>query len=211
MTSTGDGYARAEALRTLGRDVVEAVVLDLAEADALIFAWRLGVGHRRSALEDGWFIVSLLETHALSQRRVAQRLQRSVSWASRRLSLTKMLPPAVRKAVQVSDVPAQAAMKYLEPLARAKLGHAETLVAALGGAPVSVRQVEALYRAYKSGSHDPKRAPPWRPTAAVGAHSARDAALRTSTSLGQTCSSPHERRCTPTSQAFGSCCLRAAP
>lgn len=146
-----DGYARAEALRALGRDVVEAVVLDLAESDALILAWRLGVPHRRSALEDGWLIAALLELHGLTQREVAQRLQRSVSWVSRRLALTQQLPVGAQAAVRAGLVPAQAAMKCLVPLARAKSEHCERLVAALGGVAVSVRQMERLYLGYKRG------------------------------------------------------------
>lgn len=147
-----DGYARVAALCALGADTIKVVVLELAEADALILAWRLGAGHRRSALEDGWLIAALLEQHGLSQRQVAQRLQRSVSWVSRRLALTQQLPEGAQKAVKDGVVPAQAAMRYLVPLARANASHCERLVAGLDGVPISVRQMERLVQGYTRGS-----------------------------------------------------------
>jgi ParB-like chromosome segregation protein Spo0J len=42
-----DGYLRVAALRALGRDVVDAVCLKLAESDALIMAHRLDAVGRR--------------------------------------------------------------------------------------------------------------------------------------------------------------------
>ena len=47
-----DGYQRVEALEKLGSDTVEAVVLDLDEASALIFSHRQQRSARRSALEE---------------------------------------------------------------------------------------------------------------------------------------------------------------
>jgi ParB-like chromosome segregation protein Spo0J len=62
-----DGYLRVTALRALGRDVVDAVCLELSEADALIMAHRLDEVGRRSALEEGWLLEELVSRHALKQ------------------------------------------------------------------------------------------------------------------------------------------------
>lgn len=145
-----DGYARVEALGELGRDVVEAVVLDVPEPEAIMLAWRLESRRRRSALEEGWMIAELIRRHGLDQRRVAERLQRSVSWVSRRLALVRELPGRAQEAVKRGSMPAQAAMKYLVPLSRAKRDHCEQLVTALGDTPpVTVREVERLYLGWK--------------------------------------------------------------
>lgn len=145
-----DGYARVEALRELGRDVVEAIVLDVPEPEAILLAWRLESRRRRSALEDGWLIAELIRRHGLDQRHVAERLQRSVSWVSRRLALVRELPSNAQEAVRRGSVPAQAAMKYLVPLSRAKREHCERLVTSLGDKPpVTVREVERLYLGWK--------------------------------------------------------------
>ncbi len=45
-----DGYARVAALREIASDVVDAVVLELSEADALMISHRLDGQRRRSAL-----------------------------------------------------------------------------------------------------------------------------------------------------------------
>ena len=47
-----DGYGRVAALAELGRDLVEATVLDLPEGEALIVAHRLEGVRRRSAVEE---------------------------------------------------------------------------------------------------------------------------------------------------------------
>ena len=150
-----DGYARVEALRELGRDVVEAVVLDVPEPEAIMLAWRLESRRRRSALEEGWMIAELIRRHGLDQRRVAGRLQRSVSWVSRRLALVRELPGNAQEAVKQGVIPAYAATKYLVPLARAKKDQCERLVTALGDRPpVTVREVERLYLGWKRADEE---------------------------------------------------------
>lgn len=148
-----DGYARVEALRELGRDLVHAVLLDVGEPEALILAHRLAAKRRYSALEEGWLLVTLLE-HGLNQTTVATRLQRSVSWVSRRLALVKALPLSAEMAIRQGIMPAQAAMKYLVPLARAKHEHCERLVAGLDGRPLTVREMERLYLGWKRADDD---------------------------------------------------------
>lgn len=143
-----DGYARVAVLRELGRDHVEAVVLDVSETDALILAHRLESRRRRSHIEEGWLIAMLVE-HGLKQPAIATRLQRSVSWVSRRLALVATLPHCAQLAVRLGTIPAYAATKYLVPLARAKREHCERLVSGLDGKAISVREMERLYLGWK--------------------------------------------------------------
>ena len=143
-----DGYARVAAMRSLARDVVEALVLDVPEADALVLGHGLEGARRRTALEEGWLIDELLTGHGLGQQDVARRLQRSVSWVSRRLALVRVLPASVQDAVRAGRVPPHAAMKHLVHLARAKSGDCEALVAALAPHAVTTRQVERLWRGW---------------------------------------------------------------
>ena len=145
-----DGYARVGALRALGRDLVDAVVLEVPEAEALVLAHRLEAKRPRSALEEGWLVLELIERHGLDQGQVAERLARSASWVSRRIGLARDLPSPVQSAVRIGVVPAQGAMKYLLPLSRAKREHCELLVAALGGERVSVRDLARLYVLWKA-------------------------------------------------------------
>ncbi len=144
-----DGYARVAALEELGRDVVDAVVLDMEEPQALILSHRLDARRRRSAMEEAWMVRELVERHGLSQRDVAGRLQRSVSWVSRRLSLVQVLPESVQQAVREGLIPAHAAGKYLVPLARANAEQCERVVSGLQGEALTDRQVERLYLGWR--------------------------------------------------------------
>lgn len=143
-----DGYHRVAALRELGRDLVEAVILELSEPEALIFAWRLETGRRRSAVEDGWLLSELLERSGRSASDLARDMRRSKSWVSERLGLVRVLPEGVQAAIRAAKVPPNGAMRSLVPMARADREACERMVAALEG-PVSVRQLERLHAAWR--------------------------------------------------------------
>ena len=151
-----DGHARVESLQALGRDVVEATVLDLTEPEALVFVHRMEAVRPRTALEEGWLIAELVDRHGWSHRTIAVRLQRSASWICRRLALIRTLPESVQCAVLAGTVSPQAAMKHLVPLARANRGDCERLVANLRET-LSVRQAERLYLPLSHPDH-PKQA-----------------------------------------------------
>jgi ParB/RepB/Spo0J family partition protein len=158
-----DGYRRVSALRTLGRDTVEAMALPLDEPAALIFHHCQENAHQRSALEDGWLLRELLELHGMSQEDMSRFLQRSRSWVSRRLSLVRELPESVQDLVRQGKLCGHSAMKYLVPLARAKKTDCEELVGNLGGKRISVRQMEKIYVAWKSGDAEQRRKVVQRP------------------------------------------------
>jgi len=149
-----DGYARVAALRQLAQDMVEATVLPVSEAEALMQCHGLRSFRRRSAIEEGWLIRELVERHGLERREVSTRLGRSASWVCRRLALVEVLPDAVQTAVRRSRVPPHAAQKFLVPLARANAEQCVGLVEKLGEEPVSTRQVERLYVGWRRGDDE---------------------------------------------------------
>lgn len=140
-----DGYRRVAALRRLSADVVEAVVLEMSEAEALIYDHRQGCRARRSALEDGWLIKELVEQCGLGLQEVASRLGRSKSWASRRLGLVEVLPDEVQALVRKGQLCAHGAMKSLVPLARANAASCVKLAAGIRAQRLSARQLNLLY------------------------------------------------------------------
>ena len=146
-----DGYRRVSALRELGRDTVNALVLEQGETDALVLSHQLSAAQRRSALEDGWLIRELHEQHGLSLDALSRKLVRSKSWVSRRLGLVKGLPLRVQELVREGAICPQAAMKHLLPLARANAEDCERLAEGIREARLSVRQVKQLYVAWRMG------------------------------------------------------------
>jgi ParB/RepB/Spo0J family partition protein len=159
-----DGYARSAALEELKRDSVAASVLDLSEAQALVLAFGLEHNRARSAIEEAWLLRELIDGHSIAQRELGPLLGRSPSWVSRRLALIAVLPAGAEAAVRAGRLPAQAAMKYLVPLARANAAACAQLVANLGRRRVSVRQLARLYAGWRAGNVEQRQAiveQPW--------------------------------------------------
>ena len=146
-----DGYRRVRALASLGRDTVLAMDLGCEESEALLRAWRMVAGRRSEALEEGWLVRELMDTHGVTQGDLALRMGRSGSWICRRLALIQVLPPAALDAVRAGRVCAHVAQKVLVPLARANRDHCERLVGALVRERPSSRQMAQWWSAWRAG------------------------------------------------------------
>jgi ParB family chromosome partitioning protein len=145
-----DGYRRVRALAALGRDLVLALDLACSEDEALVRAWRLGVGRRPEAIEEAWLLRALLTEHGLDLRTLATRTGRTVSWVSRRLGLVEALPASVQQILQRGAVCAHAAQKVLVPLARANASHCERVAAVFAEERWSSRQIAQWWRAWRA-------------------------------------------------------------
>lgn len=150
-----DGYLRVEALRRLHRDTAVATTWPLSEIEALLHHRHLTIS-KRAALEDAW-LLGRLRDHGLTMEELARRLCRSKSWVSHRLGLLDELAVSAQERVRAGTVPPHAAMKYLVPFARANKRQCEQLLAGLGDTRVSVREVGALYAAWKSADRAGKQ------------------------------------------------------
>lgn len=151
-----DGYHRVEALRRLGRDLVAVVELAVGEAEALVLAWRLETGRRKSALEEGWLLRELAESHGRTVTELAAEMRRPKSWVSERLGLVRVLPERVQRAVRKGRIPAHAAMKALVPMARLDRDACERLVVAWKE-PATTRQVERVVAAWRKADPEGRR------------------------------------------------------
>lgn len=177
-----DGYLRVEALRKLGRDTAAATAWPLTEIEALLHHRHLSIAGR-AAIEDAWLLGRLRDHGGLSMDELARRLCRSKSWVSRRLALLDALAATAQERVRAGTVPPHAAMKYLVPLARANRGHCEQLIAGLGDMRVSVRELGALYHAWRRADRAGKQRIVAEPLLFLRAMSATSEADDDSTSL----------------------------
>jgi ParB family chromosome partitioning protein len=148
-----DGYRRAKALKRLNRDTVTAVVLPLTESSALLYHHSQESVQPRTAFEDGWLLRELIELHGMSQAEVSRQLQRSESWVSRRLSLVRELPESAQALVRQGKLCSHGAMKYLVPLARAKMSSCKEVVRHLTGR-TTARELKRVYHSWKNGDAD---------------------------------------------------------
>ncbi len=146
-----DGYKRVRALRRLRHDTVRATVWDMDEAEALLLDRSLRTAEGETALEQGWLLAELHRSFGLSLDDLARRFDRSVSWVSRRLALVKELPESVQKHVREGKIGAQAAMKYLVPMARTKRYDCERLADRIAYHQFTTQEVGMLYAAWRKG------------------------------------------------------------
>jgi ParB/RepB/Spo0J family partition protein len=147
-----DGYKRIAALEQLGRDIVEAVVWDMSECEALVLDRSMRLSAKETALEQGWLLVELEQRFGYSLEDLARRFDRSVSWVSRRLSLVEQLPETVQQRVRAGEISAHVAMKYLAPVARANLSDCQRMAEAFSKYKFSSRQSSELYAAWRDAS-----------------------------------------------------------
>src|SRR5450631_426008 len=147
-----DGYKRIVALEQLGRDTVEAVVWPMSEAAAVLLDRSLRLSEHETALEVGWLLAELEQRFNYGLDELARRFDRSVSWVSRRLALVELLPEAIQQQVREGKVAAQAAMKFLVPVARQSLEDCQRMAAIFAQHHCDSREAGQLYGAWRRGS-----------------------------------------------------------
>lgn len=145
-----DGHKRVRALRKLKADVVKAIVWDVGEEDALTAHYRMSRQGGLSAVEEGWLVAELHRAGKWSLGRIAERLVKSRSWVSRRLSLAEELPEWIGGAVGRGEIGAHAAVSSLVPLTRGNRGDGKTLVEKICGLGLTSRQIKELCDAYRA-------------------------------------------------------------
>ena len=145
-----DGYRRVAALRRLGRDTanVQQWVCDLAQG--LLNVLAQSKSRPFMAIEEALLLHELVNRLQLSQREVARRTGRDVSWVQRRLQLVVSMSDPLLDAVRSGRVSSWAASRILAPLARANTDHAEQLLTALQASPLSTRELERWFEHYQS-------------------------------------------------------------
>ena len=139
-----DGHKRVRALRALKADVGQAQVWGLGAQEALARAYRMQQGSW-NALEEAALVEELHRGAKWSLHQVADALERTASWASRRLGLIEGLPSQALEAVRQGKLAVYSAVKYLLPLARANKQDAERLSEKLAAGSFTTRQIQTLY------------------------------------------------------------------
>jgi ParB/RepB/Spo0J family partition protein len=147
-----DGYKRIAALEQLGRDTVEAVVWPMSEAAAVLLDRSLRLSEHETALEVGWLLAELEQRFGYGLDELARRFDRSVSWVSRRLALVEVLPEAIQQQVREGKILAQAALKFLVPVARQSLEDCQRMAAIFAQHHCDTREAGQLYAAWRKGS-----------------------------------------------------------
>jgi len=145
-----DGYRRIAALRRLGRDTAQVQPWRCDLAQGLLNVLMQSQSRPFLALEEALLLRELTHRLQLSQREVARRTGRDVSWVQRRLQLVISMSDPLLDAVRGGRVSSWAASRILAPLARANSDHAGQLLAALQATPLSTRELQRWFEHYQS-------------------------------------------------------------
>lgn len=145
-----DGYRRVQALHRLGRDTARVVTWNCELPQALLTVLAQSSRRPFAAMEEALLLQELVRGQGLSEREVARRSGRDVSWVSRRLELVCGLPDSVIAAVRQGTVSTWAATRVLAPLARANTAQASQLLAALAATPLSTRELYTWFQHYQT-------------------------------------------------------------
>ena len=140
-----DGHKRLRVLKALKADVAQTVVWTQPGAEALAQVYRMQDGGAWNALEEGALVEELHRSAKWSLRQIAQELERTVGWVSRRLGLIEELPGTIVEAVQQGKIGVYSAVNYLLPLTRGNRSVAERLAGKLAEGVFTTRQIRVLY------------------------------------------------------------------
>lgn len=143
-----DGYRRVAALRRVGSDSAQVAFWPCDAAQALLRVLCGAQGRAHAPLEQALWLRELAGL-GLSQRELARRSGRDVSWVSRRLALLSQLSEEVLHAVCAGEVSCWAATRVVSPLARANSAHAQTLLSAAREHGLSTRELRTWFEHYQ--------------------------------------------------------------
>jgi ParB-like chromosome segregation protein Spo0J len=145
-----DGYRRIAALRRLGRDTANVQPWRCDLAQGLLNVLTQSQSRPLMAIEEALLLRELVNGLQLSQREVARRTGRDVSWVQRRLLLVMAMSDPLLDAVRTGRLSSWAASRILAPLARANTDHAQQLLSALQATPLSTRELKRWFEHYQS-------------------------------------------------------------
>lgn len=152
-----DGHKRIRALKKLKADTVQVVVWEMTQAEALACMYRMSAGGVRHAFEEGRLIETLHREFRWTLREIGQKLLKSKSWVSRRLSLVEEMPEWLTEAIVEGRMGVNAAVVYVGPLWRHNSSEAKALVEKIQALELSDRQIRELLVCYRTAKPEVKK------------------------------------------------------
>ena len=105
------GSQRLTAAKNLNWEEIDAKVIDVSEQEAAILALESNIMRRGlKEIEEGKAIQKMMDKYELTQNQIAERLRRSQSWVSRRLSLALEVIKEVQNAIMQGEISVEQAV-----------------------------------------------------------------------------------------------------
>lgn len=148
-----DGYLRVNALRRLGKDIIDAEVWDCDVATALLMLLTEQQSRTWAIFEEALLLQELHTQHGFSQSRLAEKMGRDKSWICRRLSLLAPLSESIVNAILHEKLSLWSATRVVAPLARANTAHGECVLNYLLSHHRSTRDLSCFYEHYQRSTY----------------------------------------------------------
>lgn len=149
-----DGFKRLRSARKLGINIFPIEEIGNSESDAIIKLLKISNAKSLHILEQVKLVNDLHETHGLSVRDIAQRLDRSIGWVSSRRGILKNLGEKVWKAVFSGMLPPSSAINTLrlfKNVNKENQSDIDEFVDAVAGKGLRHQEIESLAHAWFKG------------------------------------------------------------
>lgn len=149
-----DGFKRYRCAGKLGIDQLPVVGISTDHVTGVLNIIRQQNASVLSAMEQATFIHDLHTRHGLELREIALRVDRSISWVSKRVSLITHMSEEVRHTILSGAFPLRSYMYTLSPFTRVKRNQADvtSFIRATSGHHFSTRDIETLAKRFFGSS-----------------------------------------------------------
>jgi len=149
-----NGFKRYRCARRLHMRTAPFASLGQDEAMGIMGLLRLSNNKALGIIEQSRFIDDLMKLHGMNAAEIAEKLSRSKSWVSMRVSLMREISGKIRDAIFSGAFPVYPYMYTLRPFMRmnsVKKSEIEEFVMAVSGRKLSVREIEQLAHGFFRG------------------------------------------------------------
>ncbi len=147
-----DGYQRYKALRQIGCDTADIIVVNITEEESLLQLLTQRGERQWEAVEEAGIIQELHHRFNYSFSEIGKKIGRDKSFVKRRLDLLESLPEEILERVLSGTISTWAANRVLVPLARANAEDATKLATHLDKSPLSTRELKTFYDHYQKSN-----------------------------------------------------------
>ena len=154
-----DGFKRLLCAQKLGLQQIPVSIIGDCEVTGVLRLLCCNQSSNLNALEEAVFIENLNNTHGLSCSEIAIKLNRSVSWVSLRIEMSRNMSDIIREKILSGKFPLRSYMYDLLTFTRVKEGlkDVEKFVTALSGKEMSTRDITLMSTAYFRGDKSIKQ------------------------------------------------------
>ena len=145
-----DGFKRYRCAGKLGIDQLPVVGISSDHVTGVLNIIRQQNASALSAMEQATFIHDLHTRHGLELREIALRVDRSISWVSKRVSLITHMSEEVQRTILSGAFPLRSYMYTLAPFTRVKQHQTDvtSFIRATRGHHFSTRDIETLAKGF---------------------------------------------------------------